>query len=285
VTAFWFAPVARARVAWLRTVVYLFIPVDVLLTTSWVADHADVPGALYEPLFVGRILPLPTPGSWIRVLEVVLIVASVVAASGRLPRVLGTAVALLYFEWMVVAMSYGKVDHDRFAFLVALAVLPTVGAARWGDRSEDAQSGWAVRCIQVAVMLTYFLATFAKFRLGGLDWATGATLSRALLRRGTSLGDPLLDLPWLLVLTQWGIIAFELCSPVMLLRNRVGHAYVMLAVAFHLVTFATLTIIFLPHIVALLSFAPFERLAGRGAETADGQRVRARAARAAAPAS
>jgi hypothetical protein len=282
-TAFWFAPVARARVAWLRTVVYLFIPIDVLVTTSWVADHADVPGALYEPLFIGRLLPLPTPGPWIRVLEVVLLLASLVAATGRLPRLLGGLVALLYLEWMVVAMSYGKVDHDRVAFLVALAVLPTVGAARWGDREEDASSGWAIRCIQVAVMLTYFLATFAKFRLGGLDWATGATLSRALLRRGTFLGDPLLDLPWLLVITQWGIIAFELFSPVMLLRNKLGHAYVVLAVAFHLVTFATLTIIFLPHIVALLSFLPFERLTGRRERARGSTEVRTQAP-AAAPA-
>ena len=261
-TAFWFHSVSRARVAWLRTICYLFIPIDVLVTTSWVADHADVPGALYEPLFIGRLLPLPTPGPWIRVLEVALLVTSVVAASGRLPRLLGTAVALMYFEWMIIAMSYGKVDHDRVAFLVALAVLPTVGRARWGDQEQDQSSGWAITCVQVAVMLTYFLATFAKFRLGGLDWATGATLSRALLRRGTFLGDPLLDLPWLLQITQWGIIAFELFAPLMLLRNRIGYAYVLLAVAFHLVTFATLTIIFLPHVVALLSFAPLERLSG-----------------------
>ncbi len=260
-TQWWFEPVPRARVAWLRAALYLFVPVDVLLTTSWVARHADVPGELYQPLYVGRLLPLPVPGSTlVGILQVLLVVASVVAATGRLPRLLGAAVFLLYFEWMVVAMSYGKVDHDRFAFLVALAVLPTVGTARWRDSSADDAAGWAVRCVQVAVVLTYFLAAFAKFRFGGLDWANGATLTRAVLRRGTFLGRPLLEVPWVLQAAQWGILVFELSAPLLLLRGRLGRGLVIFCVMFHLVTFATITIIFLPHVMCLLFFLPLERL-------------------------
>jgi hypothetical protein len=161
---------------------------------------------------------------------------------------------------MVVAMSYGKVDHDRFAYLVALAVLPTVGRARHGDTEPLDAAGWAVRCIQVAVVLTYFLAAFAKLRFGGWDWANGATLTRAVLRRGTSLGTPLLQVPWLLHLSQWGIIGFELGSPLLLVRGRVGRAMVVMCVLFHVVTFATITIIFLPHVMCLLAFLPLERL-------------------------
>lgn len=259
--AWWFEPVARGRIAWLRTALYLFVPIDVLLTTSWVSEHADVPGELYQPLYVGRLLDLPVPThGFVTWLRVALLVAALAATSGRLPRVLGTAVFLLYFEWMVVAMSYGKVDHDRFAYLVALAVLPTVGRVRHGDTSTDDATGWAVRCVQVAVVLTYFLAAFAKFRFGGWDWANGATLTRAVLRRGTWLGTPLLDVPWVLHLTQWGIIAFELTSPLLLVRGRVGRAMVALCIAFHLVTFATITIIFLPHVMCLLAFLPLERI-------------------------
>ena len=260
-TAWWFDPLPRARIAWLRAALYLFVPVDVLVTTAWVARHADVPGELYQPLYVGRLLPLPVPGStFVQALQVALVVAALMAATGRLPRVLGTAVAVLYFEWMVVAMSYGKVDHDRFAFLVALVVLPTVGTARRHDPEADDAAGWALRCIQVAVVLTYFLAAFAKFRFGGLDWANGATLTRAVLRRGTFLGRPLLDAPWLLQATQWGIIVVELASPLLLLRGRVGRGLVVFYLVFHLVTFATITIIFLPHVMCLLAFLPLERL-------------------------
>ena len=257
----WFEPVARGRIAWLRTALYLFIPVDVLVTTSWVAGHADVPGRLYQPLFIGRMLPLPVPTeALVHGLRVALLVTALVAATGRLPRLLGAVVFALYFEWMVVAMSYGKVDHDRYAFLVALAVLPTVTRCRHRDATPDDSVGWAVRCVQVAVVLTYFLAAFAKFRFGGLDWANGATLTRAVLRRGTFLGTPLLEVPWLLHMTQWGIIGFELASPLLLRRGRIGTAMVTLCVAFHVVTYATIEIIFLPHVMCLLAFAPLERL-------------------------
>ena len=261
VSAWWFRPVARGRVAVLRTLFYAFIFVDVFLTTSWVARHVVVDGALYQPLFLGRVLPLPvpTPGL-IRAVQILLLVAAAVALSGKLPRVAGASVFFLYLEWMFIAMSYGKVDHDRVAFLVALAVLPTAGAARWGDRSESEQAGWAIRSIQVAVVATYFLAAFAKLRFGGPEWVNGATLMRAVLRRGTYLAEPLKDHPWTLRVTQYFIMAFELVSPLLLVRGRIGKAFLIVAFAFHAMTYATITIIFLPHIMCLLAFLPLERL-------------------------
>jgi hypothetical protein len=257
----WFFPaMPRGRVATMRTIVYAFVFIDVLLTTAWVARHAHLPGPLYDPLFIGRLLPLPVPTfAVVRGVEIALLVCAAVALSGRFVRVAGAAVFFLYFEWMVIAFSYGKVDHDRFAFLVALAVLPTVGAARWGDRSPDQAAGWAIRCIQIGVVATYFLAAFAKLRFGGIEWVNGATLMRAVIRRGTWLGDPLEDLPWVLVATQYWIMIFELASPLLFVPGRVGHAWWWISVVFHLVTFSTIGIIFLPHLVCLLSFRRLER--------------------------
>lgn len=261
VSGWWFAPVARGRVAVLRTFFYAFIFVDVFLTTSWVARHVVVDGDLYQPLFLGRVLSLPVPTPLlIRSVQALLLVAAAIALSGRLPRVAGTAVFFLYLEWMFIAMSYGKVDHDRVAFLVALAVLPTAGAARWGDESESQRAGWAIRCIQVAVVATYFLAAFAKLRFGGPGWVNGATLMRAVLRRGTYLAEPLKDNPWTLRATQYFIMAFELLSPLLLVRGRIGKIFLAMAFAFHVMTYATITIIFLPHIMCLLAFLPLERL-------------------------
>jgi hypothetical protein len=187
-------------------------------------------------------------------------VSAAIGATGRLPRIAGTAAFLFYAEWMFIAMSYGKVDHDRISILIALAVLPTVGAARWGDRSEDEASGWAIRSIQLAVVATYFLSVFAKLRFGGPGWVNGATLMRAVLRRGTSIGDLFVDLPWVLHISQWLIVAFEFFSPLMLLRNKIGHWYVAAAFAFHIMTFATISIIFLPQVMCLFAFLPLERL-------------------------
>lgn len=252
-----------ARVAAFRIIAYLFIPIDVLLTTAWVQWHGDVSTRLYQPLIVANLLDLPLPTHTVVVsVQWSLIVTAVLAATGRAPRLLGAIVFVLYFEWMIIAMSYGKVDHDRFAYLVVLAVLPTVGVARWRDRGSSEAAGWALRCIQVAVMLTYFFAAWAKVRFGGWDWVNGATLTRAVIRRGTGLAEWTLDVPNLLTTAQWLMLGLELLSPLILLArsDRARIAVVTFLVGFHLMTYAGVTIIFLPHVVAILSLLPWERL-------------------------
>ena len=263
-TRWWFEPVALGRIAVLRALVYAFIWIDVLVTTSWISQHADVPGELYRPLEIGRLLALPIPtAGFVQGVMVALLATAAVAAWGRAPRLLGWTVALLYLEWMVIGQSYGKVDHDRFAFLVLLFAMATVGRARWGDRTPSEAAGWAVKVTMVAVVATYFLSVFAKARYGeGLvNWLESATISWAILRRGTFLADPLLQHPWMVQASQYGLVALELLSPLLLLlRGRARYALVALYVAFHLVTFATIRIIFLPHLVAMLVFLPLELL-------------------------
>lgn len=263
IAGWFFDPLPRARVAVLRTFLYGFVWLDLLLLRPWVRDHGDVPGLLYEPLAIGRLLPLPTPTeSVVGVVFAALLGCSAVAATGRLPRLAGWAVFVLYLEWMVIAFSYGKVDHDRFAFLVALAVLPTVGRARWRDRTADAQSAWAVRCIQIGVVCTYLLAVLAKHRYGrGLDtWVDSTTIVQAVVRRGTFLADPLLDNPWTLRASQYLLVTMELLSPVLLLRHRVARWALYGFAGFHAVTFACLGIAFWPHLACLSAFLPLERL-------------------------
>lgn len=266
ITGWLFPALPLGRVAAFRTVVYLFVPVDVLLTSSWVARHKDTPQSLYLPLTIGRLLhhPAPTHALVVSVMAA-LLACSVAAATGRCPRALGTAVFLLYAEWMLIAMSYGKVDHDRFAFLVALAALPTVGRARRGDLTPSAAAGWALRVTQIAVVATYFLASWAKLRFGGPEWLTGATLARAVLRRGTVLSDWTLHVRPLLVACQFAIVGFELSSPAILFVRSDRSRYAMVAAlyAFHLMTFAAVTIVFLPHCVAMLAFLPLERIRRR----------------------
>ena len=255
------SPEPRGRVAALGVVLYGFVFVDVLVTTSWVSMHGHTPGALYEPLFIGRLLNLPTPGPvLVPVVKVALLVSAGLALLGRWPRTAGAVTFALYLWWMLIAFSYGKVNHDRVAFLVALAVLPTAQRGRWGEPTPDEAAGWAVHSIQLAVVLTYLLATVSKLRYGGVEWLDGSTLMRGVLRRGTGLGDRLVDFPWVLHAAQYALVAFELGSPVMLMRNALGRLYVGLAALFHLVTWATLQITFLPHTVCLLAFLPLERL-------------------------
>ncbi|HEX5595018.1 MAG TPA: HTTM domain-containing protein [Micromonosporaceae bacterium] len=255
-------PVPRGRIAAFRTLVYLFVAADLVIFTPWVRAHADVPSDLYQPLFVGRVLSLPTPTPLlITGIFWTLLPLSLLAATSRAPRALGWPVFLLYFEWMIIAMSYGKVDHDRFAFLVALALLPTAGRARHSDNTRTEAGGWALRITQIAVVCTYFLAAFAKLRFGGLEWLTGSVLARAIIRRGTDLADVIAQVPGLLIAAQFGIMAFELASPlVFLLNERWRYRAVGFFYSFHLVTIATITISFAPHLVAMTSFLPLERI-------------------------
>lgn len=262
-----FAPVPRGRIAVFRTLVYAFAALDPIVFTPWVRGHAHADPDLYAPLWISRLLHLPTPTALIvNTVFVAVIVTATLAALGRAPRALGWAVFVLYFAWMIIAMSYGKVDHDRFAFLVALAVLPTCGRARWRDTAESERAGWALRVVQISVVATYFLASWAKLRFGGLEWMTGSVLARAILRRGTDLADLIAPIPYLLIAAQIGIMAFELTSPVVFVLpekwrlRTVGFFY-----SFHLVTFVMITISFAPHLIAMASFLPLERWWARAA--------------------
>ena len=160
-------------------------------------------------------------------------------------------------------MCYGKVDHDRFA-------LPrrARGAAHRGPRAGTATAepteagGWALRVTQIAVVCTYFLASWAKLRFGGIDWMTGSVLARAILRRGTDLADLIAVVPGLLIagaVRDHGVRAAQPAGLRAAGRGG-GTRAVAFFYAFHLVTFATITISFAPHLVAMTSFLPLERV-------------------------
>ena len=253
-------PAPLGRIAAFRTLVYLFVIADLVYVTPSVRAHGDVSGDLYRPLLIGRLLPLPTPTPLlVTVIFWALIGISLAAATGRAPRLLGTAVFVLYFEWMLIAMSYGKVDHDRFGYLLVLALLPTVGRARHGDATLSEAAGWVLRMSQIAVICTYFLAAWAKLRLQGPDWVTSSVLAWAIIRRGTPLAHRIADVPHLLVVSQFAMMAFELASPaIFLLRTRSRYVAVALLYGFHTMTYLTLKISFAPHLVAMAAFLPLE---------------------------
>jgi hypothetical protein len=266
----WLTPVDDGRIVALRWLAYAFVPLDVLWTTASIAEHRFVPGGLYRPLRIGRLLHVPVPTAdgvtTVRALLLLAALVALVATARRWTAVtpVGWAVAVLYLWWMLIGQSYGKVDHDRFAYLVLLFVLPTVRTAPAAGRRASEAAGWAVRMVQVGVVATYVLAAWAKVRFGGWGWANGATLTRAVLRRGTMLGDWMLEVPGLLHTVQWLVLVAEAASIVLLVaRPRLAWAIVAGLFAFHAVTYLTLGIIFLPHLVAMAAFLPLERFVGR----------------------
>ena len=264
VARWWLRPAPLARFAVLRTVVYLFVPIDLYARTSQVVPHAYGSSELYDPVELLAAIGQPAPQPWfVQTLRVVIIVASVIAVTGRLRRVAGWVVAFAFLDWCCLAMSYGKVDHDHLAILVAVFVLPTVGAASWRSTDDSEAAGWALRCIEVAVIATYFLSAYAKFvRFGHPHWLTGATFAWAVVRRGTFVARPLLHYPTVLLGAQWGLFVLESLTPLVFFLGRRGRiAAVVVLELFHLTTEATIRINFLPLMVCLLVFLPLEEVA------------------------
>ena len=258
-----FEPMPVARVAALRLLVFAFVVVDVLLlhTSGWYHGWADP--VWYEPLLVGQALHLPAATVLlVQVLKWGCVAAALAAMTGRAPRLLGWTVAVAWTWYQYVAFSYGKVDHDRADFVVALALLPTVGLAHLSDRRRSEAAGFALRAVQLAAVATYFLSAWAKVRFGGWEWVNSATMVRAVVRRGTPMAQWLLEVPWTLHWFQWVLFTAELTSPVIfLLSERWRRRVVAAWFVFHALTYAAITFAFWRHLVMMLAFLPLERYA------------------------
>ncbi|MGE9807846.1 MULTISPECIES: hypothetical protein [unclassified Janibacter] len=266
ITGWLFEPAPLARVAWLRVLTYLFVVVDVLHlhTSGWYHGYADE--VWYRPLIMGELLGLPAATVvLVNVLKWGTVLAALAALSGRAPRLLGWTVAVGWIWYQYVAFAYGKVDHDRADFVIALLLLPTVGLATLRDRRRSEAAGFALRGVQLMAISTYFLSAFAKWRFGGLDWVNSATMVRAVLRRGTPFSHWLLEtFPWTLHWFQYVLFAAELTSPVIFFLSEKWRRRVVAAwFAFHAVTYASITIAFWPHLVMMLAFLPLEEYAER----------------------
>lgn len=260
-----FEPMPLSRIALFRLAVYAFVVVDVLglHTSGWYHGFADP--VWYQPLQAGRLLNLPAATALlVDLLKWGSVAAALVAMTGRFPRVAGWTVALAWSWYQYIAFSYGKVDHDRGDFVVALLLLPTVGLAHLSDDRRSAAAGFALRGVQLAAIATYVLSGVAKLRFGGLEWVNSATLLRAVVRRGSPIGELFLGAPWLLHTMQWVLMVAELTAWVIFfLPERWRRLMVLAWYLFHAVTYATITIAFWPHLVMLLAFLPLEQYRDR----------------------
>ena len=90
----WFTPkIALARIAWLRTILYLFVILDMHAFVRDTRLKGEHPG-LYQPLFLARLLDLPKPSvANTTTLYFVLIVACLVASTNRLPKIADWVIA------------------------------------------------------------------------------------------------------------------------------------------------------------------------------------------------
>jgi hypothetical protein len=258
----WYPSVPVSRIAWIRLFVYLFVLYDITALTKGTMGNAHLPASLYQPVWLADTLQLPVPTPELaETLRMVMFIGAPIAALGILPRLSGTVMAVAFTWWEFVYMSYGKIDHDHFAITITLWLLPTVGRARFWDTHSDERAGWVIRCMQMSVVLSYFFAAWAKIRESGFRWVTGATFYWAIERRGTSFARSLQDYPWLLQVGQWVMMIAELLAPVMLfLRRWWLLAAALFWLGFHLMTYLSIEIHFLPTVICFTAFVPWEKV-------------------------
>ncbi|HEU4541102.1 MAG TPA: hypothetical protein VFR23_08235 [Jiangellaceae bacterium] len=259
----WITPIPLARIAFLRIAVYLFLIYDVLRLSNDVIPQGYAP-ELYDPTFLARFFQLPAPTPEVgQALRVIIVVGTIIVASGRLPRIGGWIVAAAFQVWLLYSIGFGYVYHDHMALAIACWVLPTVGRAGFHDQRESEAAGWAIRCIQLAVVLTYFGSAFMKWIRAGspITWANSSVFTWAIMRRGSDLARWTLEQPMILRAVQWLIILAEFASPIVLfLRGRLLAFAIVFFLSFHLMTFLALGIHFLPTVICWLAFMPLERL-------------------------
>lgn len=264
-------PLARVRA--LQVLVHAFVILDVLTFSDDVPAHAGNTG-FYTPLALARLLHLPPVTAPLAYTLLGLLLTGCVAAIlGWRPRLAGTVVAIAYWLWMLYSNSYGYIAHDHMALMVAVAVLPTVAhPPRPTGRDEAAgaasvtseAAGWALRCVQIAVVATYAFSVIPKILYSGslANWGNSAILTWASIRRGSPLAHWLVEhTPWVFVPAQWAGLALEALSPLVLfLRGRALHLAIALYLAFHLSTLVLLGIHFLPTAICWAAFLPLERV-------------------------
>lgn len=270
---YWYEPVPVERVDVFARIIAVTVVFTVLVTDQWAIGHENAPGSFYRPVLLARILHLGAPNpTTMLLLRVLLVVAAVWMCTRRAPRAAAATVFGAYVVWLLWAFSWSKVDHDRLTIVVALLVLaltPRAGVA------VERLSGWALRVVQVVFVLAYPFSAWAKLRFGGWEWMESATFARAIVRRGSTIGDWLLPYPGLLVLAQWAFIAFEVAAVVLLFPRApklVRNLALVGVLLLHLMTYLMIGISFLPHTICITAFLPLEHLSRRWREarTADG---------------
>jgi hypothetical protein len=259
----WFEPVPVARMDALARVAYTVILFYVWVNDWFARAHPSAPESFYRPVFVQRLLHVPAPThAAIVTLEVVITAACVVGWTRRAPRATAAVTLVAYALWISWDFGYGKVDHDRLTMLVALLAFACTPRSGPDRRVVEEHVGWAFRLIQVVFVLAYPFSAITKLRLAGLQWPQSAVFARAIVRRGSWLGDLLLTPPWILQVGQWAFLAFELFAVVALVRRGPLRTLALVGIFFlHLFTWSTIGIHFGGHTMFLLAFLPLERLA------------------------
>jgi hypothetical protein len=241
-----FGPESAARLVTTQRLLAVAIAVRLALTPF--SRFVDVPDDLVFPVPFLWFLERMPPAEVIVALQVVGVVAALVAAARRWPRAAFAVACVCYLVLAGLRASRGKVLHNDLLLLwmcAAFLFAPVPADAR--DRTPSRLHGWPVRTSIAMMSLIYWFAAYHKLRRSGPAWVWGDNMEY-LMRWGPFAGEPRLP-----ELTRWvghhrpvavaaaaSILALELLFPVVVWWRRVRPVFALTAVVLHLGTWVLL---------------------------------------------
>ena len=250
---------ARDRLAVVQRLVAGWSAGWVVVRSTYLHGLADLPDRRWAP--VGVLAPLEGPPPELVVVVALLAVVGLGAAiaAARAPRWAVPAWAVAVLVVSTYASSWGQLFHTEN--LLALHALVLAGAAL----APRPDAALVLRALAVVTVTAYVVAGLAKVRDGGWEWLTGDVLRdqvafdnarKAVVGGATSpLGTSLVAHGWLWPPLAAATFVVELGAPLALLHQRLAHAWVAAAWAFHVGVLALMAIGF-PYQLGLVAFAP-----------------------------
>ncbi len=234
-----FSPEDARRLAAVR--IGLFSLLAFRLATNDAASVAGQPDALFDAVSLFELLTAMPSVELATAVQVVGVLAALVAAAGRAPRVsLPLAFAAALFLNLMLNAT-GKIIHNDVVLMLALVPLvasPRATCKTWtlgtGPSSRVSAPrtaisfGWPLRTAMVVIALSYVFVGLQKLRYSGLDWITTDNLRYVLYASSDAQAEPnavgllVADADWLAHLFAAATIVVEvgfiLCLPFARLR-------------------------------------------------------------------
>lgn len=210
---------------------------------------AELPPSLFRPVPLLWFLDGMPPAGVIVTIQVVGVIAAVLATLGWRRPVMFALAWLPYLLLAGLRASRGKIQHNDLLLLIAAVPFLAAPPTRWLHRASTTPSrrwGWPSRAALTVVAGAYFFTGLRKLLASGVAWVASDNM-RWILYAGANgkakvpeVALFIADRAWLAHVVAAGIMAFELGFPFLMLSPRTRPALVVLAFAFHGGTWVTL---------------------------------------------
>lgn len=288
------APAPAERLALLRILIGGFAMIYIVARMPYFWSYGHFSPGQFQPIGIVWLLIDQPLSAWaVTATTVATALLSVGFLLGWRMRIVGPLFSLACLWTLTYRSSWGMIFHTENLLVMHVLILSVSASAhsmsldarrrlRLGGQHAASSSaphgryGWPIKLMCWVVVLAYVLAGLAKLQNGGLSWLWGDELRNHVAidnARKMLLGD--MYSPLAAPLMEWGTmwrllatvtVVLELGAPLALLGRRIGAAWVVSVIGFHLGVLALMMIAFPYQMlgIAFACFFPVERWWQRG---------------------